>query len=316
MVGTRPGAGARRPSDLPREGWKQILLRVKDEIKTDRLVLLAAGVAFYALLGIFPAIIAAITIWGLVADPAQIEATIEGFTDVMPAEAADLLTAQMTQIAGSSTGALSGTLIASLLGALWAASSGTKGLMNAINAAYDEAQKRSFLRERGLALALTLGAIVFALVTIGLIAVLPPIVRAIGLGDAIETAVLLARWPLVLAALLAGLAVLYRYAPDRNEPQWRWLSWGAGAAGLMWLIASIGFSVYVQNFGNYDETYGTLGAVIVLMMWFFITALCVLIGAEINAEMERQTTIDTTVGEPRPMGERRAFAADTIPEPE
>lgn len=311
-----PGSEADRPSELPARAWKQILLRVKDEIKTDNVVLLAAGVAFYALLGIFPALIAAITIWGLVSDPAQIEQTLAGATEVMPQEAADLLNRQLGQIAGAGTGALSWTLVISLLGALWAASSGTKGLMNAVNTTYNEEHERTFLRERGLALLLTLGAIVFALVTLGLIAVLPTVIGALGLDGTMESIILLARWPLLLLAVMAGFAVLYRFAPDRDDADWNWLSWGAVVAGLLWVVASIGFSVYVQNFGNYDETYGALGAVIVLMLWFFITALCILVGAEINAEMERQTVHDTTRGEPRPMGRRDAVVADTRPEPD
>jgi membrane protein len=309
-----PGGEAESPKDIPAAGWKQILLRVKDEIKTDNVVLLAAGVAFYALLGIFPALIAAITLWGLVSDPAQIERTIAGVTDVMPQEAADLLTRQLSQIAGSGTGALSWTLGLSLLGALWAASTGTKGLMNAVNTTYNEVPTRTFLRERGLALLLTLGAIVFALLTLALIAVLPAAIGALGFGETVRSVILIARWPLLLIAVMAALALLYRFAPDRDDAQWSWLSWGAVFAGLLWLVASIGFSVYVQNFGNYDETYGALGAVIILMLWFFITALCILIGAEINAEMERQTTHDTTRGEPQPMGQRRAVVADGRPE--
>jgi membrane protein len=310
----RPGGQAEKPSDVPAAGWKQILRRVKDEIKADNVVLLAAGVAFYALLGIFPALIAAITVWGLVADPADIEQSLQAATDVMPPEAADLLTRQLGQIAGAGTGALSGALVISLLGALWAASSGTKGLMNAVNTTYNEPQERSFLRERGLALLFTLGAIVFALLTLALIAVLPAVVGALGLTGTIETVILLARWPLLLIAVMVALALLYRFAPDRDDPDWAWLTWGAVIAGILWLIASIGFSVYVQNFGNYDETYGALGAVIVLMLWFFITALCILIGAEINAEMERQTVHDTTRGPAEPMGRRRAKVADTQPD--
>jgi membrane protein len=309
-----PGHGASAPTGIPRAGWKQILVRTKDEIKADRVGLMAGGVAFYAMLAIFPALMAAITLWGLVSDPVQIQQSVDEFAAALPQNAAELVSEQVARIAASSTSALGWTLVLSLLGALWSASSGTKGLMNAVNAAYDEEETRGFLEVRGLALGLTIGAIFFALTAVGLIAVVPAVLGSLGLGGTGASLVQWLRWPVLALALIAGLAVIYRYAPDRDQPQWQWASWGSVVATAIWLLASAGFALYVNNFGSYGETYGSLAGVIVLMLWFFLTAFAVLVGAELNAEMERQTLRDTTQGPPEPMGQRGAYVADHPPQ--
>lgn len=192
--------------------------------------------------------------------------------------------------------------------ALWSASSGTGHLISAVNAAYDEDDERGFIENRLLALAFTLGAIVFVVFALGGLAALPAILDAVGLPGWLQ----LVYWPILLTGFMVGLAVLYRYAPDREEPEWRWVSWGAAIAVGLWLVASIGLRIYAANFGNFDESYGTLGAVVVLMLWLLITALAVLVGAEINAELEHQTAHDTTTGPDRPMGRRDAEMADTL----
>lgn len=310
----RPGVHASRPTDIPRSGWTQVLTRTKDQIKADRVALMAGGVTFYAMLALVPALIAAVTLWGLLAAPGQIEQQVESFAAQLPGGARDLITTQVSQIAGSSSTALGWTLALSLLGALWAASSGTKGLMNAVNAAYDEPEERGFVKERGIAIALTIGLIFFGLITIGLIAVVPPLLGAIGLGTAAEYAIAWGRWPLLAIALMAGLAVIYRYAPDRDNARWSWLAPGAIAAVVLWLAASAGFAWYVSSFGSYNETYGTMAGVIVLLLWLFLSSFSILVGAELNAEAERQTREDTTVGTPTPMGHRGAQAADVDPD--
>lgn len=307
-----PGGTATRPTDIPADGWKQVLLRVKDEIKQDRVGLMAAGVAFYAMLAVFPAMIAGVTLWGLVADPSQIQSTISGIASALPEGAATLLTSQMESLAAGDSTTLGWTLVASVLAALWSASSGTKGLMNAVGAAYDEDESRGFLALRGTALALTVGAIFFALLTIGLIAVVPAVLGAVGLGTTASLLVQWLRWPLLAVAVMAGLTVVYRVAPDRDDAEWRWLGWGSVAATVIWLAASAGFAWYVRSFGSYSETYGAAAGVIVLMLWFFLTAFAVLLGAELNAELEHQTVRDTTRGAARPMGSRDAHVADTV----
>lgn len=309
----QPGARAVTPTDIPPRGWKQILRRVKAQIKADRVGLMAGGVAFYAMLAVFPALIAAVTLWGLLADPATVQQTITSMTAGLPQEAAELVSGQLTRIAESSTSALGWTLAAALAGGLWSASSGTKGLMNAINAAYDEEETRGFLALRGTALALTVGAILFGLLVLGLIAVVPGVLGSLGLGPGARTAVTWGRWPVLAVALIAGLGVLYRVAPDRDGARWGWLSVGSVVAVVLWLAASAGFSWYVSSFGSYAATYGSLAGVIVLMLWFFLTAFAILLGAELNAETEHQTVRDTTRGEPAPMGERGAEVADTLP---
>jgi membrane protein len=301
---------ATSPSDIPAKGWKDVAKRTMAEFKADRGVLMGAGVAFYALLGIFPALIAALTIWGLFADPQQVENAFDTMAEFLPEDAAQIITEQLSAIADTAGGALGFGAAASLAGVLWAASSGMKGLMTAINAAYNQPPERSFFKERGLALAFALGGILLALIAVGLLAVFPIVVDLVGLDGTVATVVSLARWPLLLVLVWIGLSLLYRWAPDRPPADWGWLSWGAGIAVVIWLLASIGFTVYVQNFGNYNETYGALGGVIVLMMWLFITGIVILLGAEINAELERTTGHDTTTGPDEPMGQRGAVVAD------
>lgn len=286
--GSRSGTGPVTPRRLSTADWRQILVRTKDEIKADRVGLMAAGLAFYAMLAIFPALIAAITVWGLLADPVTIQETITEMTAGLPQGAADLLSTQLERIAESSGTTLGWTLAAALAGALWSASSGTKGLMNAVNAAYNEPETRGFLQLRSIALALTIGAIFFGLLILGLIAVVPIGLKTLGLSTTAELVVTWGRWPILALALTVGLGVVYRYAPDRATPEWSWLSVGAGAAVVIWLAASAGFGWYVNSFGSFTATYGSIAGVIVLMLWFFLTAFAILLGAELNAETEAQ----------------------------
>ena len=303
------GQTAESPREIPKQGWMDIAKRTKAEAKTDHVPLLAGGVAFYGLLALFPALVALVSLWALVADPATLQSQVQDFLSAAPQEVRNLISSQLTSL--SEGGALTFGLIAGIAVALWSASSGMKHLMEAINTAYDESESRGFLKVRGLALLLTLGALVFVVVMLGLIAAVPVWLEAVNLGGPATWAINLLRWPLMLAAFMGGLAVLYRYAPDRDEPKWSWASWGAVVAGVLFVLASVAFSIYVRNFGSYNETYGTFGAIIILMMWLLITALVVLLGAELNAEMEHQTMQDTTEGSEKPMGERDAFVADT-----
>jgi len=311
---TTAGRDAGKPSEMPQPGWKAILKRVKVELKDDHVSLLAAGVAFKGLLALFPAIVAAITVWGLVASPQQITEQLEGFTSALPRDAGQLLNDQVANVASGDSGTLSFALAISLALALWSASGGMAGLVEGCTMAYDETDTRKFPIRRGIALLLTVAAIVFLLVAVGLVAVLPSLLDTVGLGSAAELAIQILRWPLLAVLVMTGLAVLYRLAPDRDAPKLRWVSWGAAIATLLWLIGSALFNVYVSNFGKFGETYGSFAGIIVLMLWLFLTAFIVLLGAEINAEIERQTAVDSTVGESRPMGQRGAQPADTTPE--
>ncbi len=308
------GRSAATPTDIPAQGWKEVLQRVASELKEDHVSLLAAGVAFKALLALFPALIAAVSLWGLLADPETITEQIAGLVGQLPDQAAGIVEDQLTQVAGTSTGALSGTLVFSILLAFVSASGGMVGLMQGCAVAYNEVDERSFVQKRGLALAFTVGGVAFLLLTLGLIAVLPVAVGALGLGSTVELLVRIAQWPLLALMAIIVIALVYRYAPDRNEPQLRWVTGGAILATGLWLLASVGFSIYVQVAGNFAETYGALAGGIVLMLWLYLTAFAILVGAEFNAESERQTVVDTTVGEDRPMGQRGAIVADTHPE--
>ena len=276
------------------------------------MTLLSAGVGFYGLLAMVPALVAVISIYGLVADPRSVRRQIVDALSASPREVRDLVSTQLESIASSSGAS---TIVAAVLGlvaAVWSASAGVGHLIEALNVAYDEDERRNMVRRKAIALAFTFGASVFVALAFVVIAVLPSIVASAGLGAAGRIGVGIVRWVVLVAGMYLGLAVLYRYGPCRGAPQWRWVSPGATVAAAMWIIGSLLFSAYTANFAKYNETYGSLGAVVVLMLWLFLTALSVIVGAEVNAEMERQTVQDTTAGEPQPMGERGAHAADTL----
>ena len=312
--GDAAGREADRPSEIPPRGWFAVLKRVKAEVKEDNVTLLAAGVAFYAMLAIFPAIIAVVTVYGMVADPAQVQSQVGEFAKSLPSGADQLLTGQLKTVTQAGRQSLSIGLAVSLLAVLWTASGGIQGLVKGLNLVYDEKETRGFLKLRGLSLLLTLGAILMAVVAIALVAVFPAVVDDLKLGQAGQLAASIARWVVLALLVLSAVAVLYRYAPDRANPRWRWVSWGAVVALVLWLLGSIGFSWYVDNFGKYNQTYGALAAVIILLLWLFLSAFVVLLGAEIDAEIERQTVRDTTTGPERPMGQRDAEVADTVGE--
>lgn len=310
----RAGRHADKPSDIPGRGWKAIIKRVAAEIKNDHLSLLAGGVAFKALLALFPAIVAAISIWALLADPQQIVQQTQSVTNALPADAAELLTGQMESVARSGEGTLSTALVVSIVLALWSASGGMAGLIEGTTAAYDEVDERPFPIKRGIALGLTLGAILFLFVALGLITGVPAAVDQWSLPETVKLAIRIAIWPVLFVLMMLALAFVYKVGADRDAPEFRWATWGAVIATVLWLIGSAGFTLYVNNFGKFGETYGSFAGIIVLMLWLFLTAFIILLGAEINAEMERQTRKDTTVGDPEPMGMRGADPADTTPE--
>ena len=306
------GRDADQPSQIPARGWKDVLVRTRHEVKDDRVPLLAAGVAFFGLLAMVPALVAVVSLYGLVADPDQVVEQAGSWLGAAPQEVRELVTSQLQSITTSAGGKAGLALVLGVVVALWSASSGMSHLIEAIDTAYDEDETRGFVARRGLALLFTLGAIVFVLFAIGVIAVLPGLVDRAGLGSAGRILLGIVRWVALLVGMLAALALLYRYAPDRDEPKWSWTSPGALVATLVWLAGSALFAVYTGNFGKYNETYGSLGAVVVVMLWLWLTAMCVIVGAELNAELERQTVRDTTRGAERPMGTRDAEAADTL----
>jgi membrane protein len=306
------GRSAKRPVQIPKSGWRDILLRTKHEISDDHVGLIAASIAFYALLALFPAIAALVALGGLALDPHQIEAQIGSFSGMLPQEAAAIIIDQARKVADNAGGGVTFAAIGGLLFTLYSASKAMKALIEGLNIIYEEREQRGFLRLNLTALGLTLAMILVIVVALIVITVVPLVLTALGLGSAVETLLNLARWPMLFVVAMLALAILYRYAPSRDRPRWKWVSWGAVSATLVWVAASIAFSLYVQNFGRYNETYGSLGAVIVMLMWFWISAFVVLLGAEVNSEMEHQTARDTTQGDPEPLGERGAHVADTV----
>lgn len=314
MAGGDAGRAADRPGQIPSGGWRDIALRVKNEISSDNLSMIAAGVAFYGLLAIFPAIAAMVSIYGLIADPQTVQQQISQLSGVLPQDAQSIVDDQLSRVSGSAAGALGIGAIAGLLLTLWSANKGTKALIEALNIVYDEQDERGFIKLNLISFALTVGILVFVVVALALVAALPALVGSLGLPEMLTTWARWLRWPVLAIAFVIALAMLYRFAPDRDQPKWRWVSWGAIAATVLWIAGSILFSWYVSNFGSYNETYGSVGAVIILMMWFWLSAYIVLLGAEVNAEMEHQTERDTTRGAARAIGERRAYVADTAGE--
>lgn len=312
---TRPGESAEAPTGIPPRGWWQVTRRAVKEASADNVPMLAAGVAFFAFLAIPPALIAALTLYGLIADPATVTRQMEALAGVLPDQVQPLIAEQLTAVASAGSSALGIGLVVSLLAALWTASSGTGNLMTAVNLAYDEEESRGFLKVRGIALLLTLGAIVFVLLAFALVAVVPPVLDALPLGVVGTVLAQVVRWVLLVGVVVVALAVVYRLAPDRDAPRFAWTSTGALVATVLWVLGSVGFSLYVNNFGSYNETYGALAGVVVFLLWLFLTSYIVLLGAEINAESEKQTRADTTTGDSVPMGQRRAQAADTVADP-
>lgn len=304
------GRDAHKPSAVPWRGWKDILLRVKSEVVADDISTQAAALAFYGMLAVFPALVALVSIYGLLADPADVERQLNALAVVLPGAARDVISAQLHALVTNSSGSLGIGALAGIVGALWSASSGVASLIKGINLAYDEKETRGFFKTRGLALLFTIALIAFVTVAFALVAVLPGI---LGVHEGpIAWALSIARWPFLAAGVLLGLGVLYRYAPDRERARWRWVTWGSAIAAVVWLLASVGFSVYVSNFGNYDKTYGTIGGVIVLLLWFYVSSFVILLGAEINSEIEAQTAQDSTDGPPKPLGHRGANKADVL----
>ncbi|MCE6961654.1 YihY/virulence factor BrkB family protein [Cereibacter sphaeroides] len=306
------GRDARSPREIPRKGWKDIAMRVWQSIGEDRVMLVAAGVTFYLLLALFPALAAFVSLYGLVADPATVIDQAEALRGVLPAEGLAMLTDQLRTLSAGAQSSLTVGFVVSFLIAFWSANSGMKALIEAVNIAHQEREKRSFLKLTLLSFALTLGAMALAVAMFAAVAIVPAILAVFDLGSAATVAIWLVRWPLLLLAVALALAGLYRWAPSREAPEWRWVTWGSAIATVVWLIASIAFTIYLENFANYSATYGSLGALVGLLLWIWIAVMILIVGAEINSEMEHQTARDTTTGAELPMGSRGAVMADTL----
>ncbi|ETW10794.1 ribonuclease BN [Roseivivax marinus] len=308
------GRRAKTPREIPSKGWRDIALRVWQELTADHVTVVSAGVAFFGLLAIFPAIAALMSITGLFMDPAAIKAQLEEVSSVLPQDAASILQSQAQSVISNSDAGLGFAALLGLGLSLYGASKGMLTLMEGMNIAYDEEEERGFVTQYAVSFVLTIFLILGLLISLGFTVVVPALLGNLGLPETVVTMVEWGRWPLLALFAALGLAVLYRYGPSRENPEWRWVSWGSVIATIMWIIGSIAFSIYVRNFGSYNESYGALGGVIMLLTWLWLSAYIVLLGAEINSEMEHQTEEDTTTGRKLPRGERGAVKADQVGE--
>jgi membrane protein len=300
------------PLQIPRAGWKDILWRTYLRSDEDRLFAIAAGVVFFGLLAVFPAITALVSCYGLFANPSTIGGNLQTLALMLPEGSFQIVQDQIARVLDKGGTALGATFLFGLALAIWSANAGVKAVIDALNVVYEEREKRSFVRLNLLSLAFTSGGIAALLLMVSAVVAFPLALDHLGLAPANQLIVSLLRWPLLFVVLLAALAVLYRFGPSRRAPRWEWLSVGTLAAALLWIAGSFLLSWYLSNFGNYNATYGSLWAAIGLMMWMWMSAVIVLFGAELNSEIEHQTALDTTIGRPKPLGARGAVMADTL----
>jgi membrane protein len=306
------GRRSSHPLQIPWAGWKDILWRSYVRTGEDRLLAIAAGVVFFGLLAVFPAITALVSCYGLFANPSTIGANLQTLSLMLPEGSFQIVQDQIARVLTKDGTALGATFLFGLGLAIWSANAGVKAVIDALNVVYEEQEKRGFVRLNLLSLAFTSGGIAALLLMVGAVVVFPLVLDHLGLAPAGQFVVSLLRWPLLFVILLVVLGVLYRFGPSRRAARWEWLSVGTLAAAVLWIAGSSLLSWYLSNFGNYNATYGSLGAAIGLMMWMWMSAIIVLCGAELNSEIEHQTALDTTIGQPKPLGTRGAVMADTL----
>jgi membrane protein len=300
------------PLQIPSAGWKDILWRTYVRTGEDRLLAIAAGVVFFGLLAVFPAITALVSCYGLFANPSTIGGNLQTLALMLPEGSFQIVQDQVARVLMKGSTALGTTFLFGLGLAIWSANAGIKAIIDALNVVNEEREKRSFVRLNLLALAFTTGGIAALLLMVGAVVVVPLALNRLGLGPESQFIIGVARWPLLFMFLVAALGVLYRFGPSRRAARWEWLSVGTLAAASLWIAGSSLLSWYLSNFGNYNATYGSLGAAIGLMMWMWMSAIIVLCGAELNSEIEHQTALDTTIGLSKPLGTRGAVMADTL----
>jgi membrane protein len=287
----QPGYGATSPAQIPARGWWPVLKRTFVRFNDDRLMTEAAGVTFYALLALFPAIATLISLFGLIADPIIIANQLQAAKGIIPDGGLEIIKEQVTSLTSHGSQTLGFGVLVGVLASVWSANAGAKALFDALNVVYHEREKRGYIWRTVLCLCFTLGALVFLIVALSAIVAVPIVFAYVGLGDDVQRLVVL-RWPGMLVVLSFFLALIYRYGPSRRHVKWRWVSWGSVFASVVWVVASLGFAYYVANFGSYNRTYGSLGAVIGFMTWIWISTMVVLLGGELNSELEKQSGQD------------------------
>lgn len=316
QLARQPGRGrqAEAPTEIPQRGWIDIFWRVFHGINEDRILLAAAGTTYYLLLALVPTLTAFVAIYGLFNDRATVIDQVALLNGLVPAGGLDIIRDQLTRLTTQSDGSLSITLIFSLLIAFWSASSGIKALFEAMNVAYHEDEKRSFFLLNAIALLFTAGAAIAAMLVIGVAIGVPTALAILPGGKGIDWTVRLISYVVMIAVLFGGISALYRWGPSREQAKWRWITPGAVLAVVALGAASVLFSWYVSNFTDYNAAYGSLGALIGMLTWIWISMIIVIVGAEVNSEVEHQTAKDSTTGHPKAMGERGAYMADTVGE--
>jgi membrane protein len=306
------GRSAQVPEEIPVRGLRDVFWRLVEEVSDDRVMLIAAGVTFYLLLALFPALAALVSLYGLIADPMTIADHLAKLSILLPPGAFDIVAEQIRALAGRREESLGITFFVGLAFALWSTHSGTLALFDAMNVAYEEKERRGFIRLNLIGLVFTLCAVVGAIAVLGLVAAIPVILSSVWLDAYKENLALIGRWPLLLIIVAGAVMTIYRFAPSREPAKLRWLTWGAALTTIACSAMSLGFGFYLEHFANYNATYGALGALIGLLVWIWLSVTILIVGAELNAELEHQTRKDTTTGAPEPMGARGAYVADTL----
>jgi membrane protein len=308
------GRHATSPSRIPLRGWRQVIRRTYLEIISDRISLAAAGCAFYATLALFPAITMLISVYGLVFDPATVEPQLQGIREFLPPAAFTLIAERVHTLVSQERATLGFSLLVSTTLALWSSSTGTKSLLSALNMAYEEQEHRGFFEFQATGLIMTLCGILGAALALAILVFLPVVINFVGLDAYSTVSLRVLSLILLIGFVSVAISMLYHFGPSRRSATWKWITSGSAVATVLWLLASVLFSLYVVHIASYDVSYGPLGAVVAVMMWFWVSAYAVLLGAELNAELELQTAEDTTTGPPKPLGERGAFVADHVAE--
>lgn len=309
-----PGRGrdADSPGGIPARGWYDILWRVFWAISDNRIFAVSGGVAFFAVLSVFPGIAAIVSLYGLFADPGTMGSHVSVLEGLLPFGVLQVVADQITLVSKKGAETLGAAFAVSLVIAIASANSGVAALFDALNVVYNEREKRSLFRFYATTFVFTLAGMAFIITAIIGVVAMPLILKLLGLETMTERFVSILRWPLLLVAVSLSLAFIYRYGPSRRDARWRWVSWGSLVAGLLWIAASMLFSWYVATFDSYNRIYGSLGAGIGFMVWLWISAGIVLLGAQLNAETEHQTARDSTDGRPKPLGSRGAMMADHV----
>ncbi|WP_373072897.1 YihY/virulence factor BrkB family protein [Zeaxanthinibacter enoshimensis] len=300
------------PSEISGSGWWDIIKRIKEQLSNDHAEIVAAGIAFYFFLAIFPAIAAFVSIYSLIIDPALMNQQLSSLQGTLPSQAFGLIRDVITSVSQQSQQALGWSIVLSILFSLWSANKGTTAIFKGLNIAYHESDDRSFLKRKAITLGITFLSIVIGILSLAVIIAFPSYLSGLNLTGLLEVLAGVLRWVVLGFVIMMGLSFLYKIGPDRDNPEFRWVSPGAITATLLWLLGSLLFTWFVNNFGNFGNTYGGFASVIILMLWFFLTAFIILLGAEINAETEHQVRKDSTIGEDEPLGQRGAHYADRV----